>query len=297
MIKINFLGTSGSIPTAKRNHTAVLLTYNGDNILLDCGEGTQRQFKKARLNAMKITHILITHWHGDHTLGLPGLIQSLAISGYNKTLHIWGPKGIKTHIEILRKAFPFVSDINIQVKEANNKFFETDDFYLEAEKMVHGIPCNAYSFVQKEKIRIDKAKLKKTKIPSGPILQKLKQGKNISYEGKKFLAKNLIFKESSKKVSFVFDTADNKKIIPFVKNSDLLIIESTLDSSLEENALNIKHMTVKQDAQIAKKAKVKKLVLTHLSDRYEKDPSFILRESKKIFKNSILVKDFDSLSL
>ncbi len=88
MIKITFLGTSDQIPSAKRNHTAILLTYKGENILVDCGEGTQRQFRKARLNPCKITRLLITHWHGDHVLGIPGLLKTLALSGYNKTLSI-----------------------------------------------------------------------------------------------------------------------------------------------------------------------------------------------------------------
>ena len=88
MTKITFLGTSDQIPSRSRNHTSILLTYEGENILIDCGEGTQRQFRKANLNPCKITKILISHWHGDHVLGLPGLLSTLALSGYNKTLHI-----------------------------------------------------------------------------------------------------------------------------------------------------------------------------------------------------------------
>src|SRR3990167_2584674 len=95
MIKITFLGTSDSIPSSKRNHTAILLSCEGENILIDCGEGTQRQFRKMGLNPCKITKILITHWHADHVIGLIGLIKTLDISGYGKTLFIYGPRGIK----------------------------------------------------------------------------------------------------------------------------------------------------------------------------------------------------------
>src|SRR4030067_2460046 len=98
-IPITFLGTSQSIPTEKRNHTAVLLKYKDENILVDCGEGTQRQFRKAHLNPCKVTRILITHGHGDHVLGLPGLLSTLSLSGYQKTLCIYGPKGTKEFVK------------------------------------------------------------------------------------------------------------------------------------------------------------------------------------------------------
>ena len=103
MIKLTFLGTSDSIPTEERNHTSILLTYEGENILIDCGEGTQRQIRKAKLNPCKITRILITHWHGDHVLGIPGLLQTLSMSGYNKTLYIYGPEGTKKFMKELLK--------------------------------------------------------------------------------------------------------------------------------------------------------------------------------------------------
>ena len=102
MIKITFLGTSDSVPSLKRNHTAILLTYKGENILVDCGEGTQRQFRKAGLNPCKVTRILLTHKHADHTLGLPGLLKTLSLTGYQKTLFIYGPRGIKKFMENLR---------------------------------------------------------------------------------------------------------------------------------------------------------------------------------------------------
>ncbi len=293
MIKLTFLGTSDQIPSASRNHTSILLTYEGENILIDCGEGTQRQFRKAKLNPCKITRILITHWHGDHILGLPGLLSTLALSGYNKTLFIYGPRGTKKFISELFKVFNFKKQYKIEVEEVTGKFFDAKDFYLEAEKMQHGIPTNAYCFVKKGLIRIDKQKVKKVKLPQGPHLSKLKQGKDIIYEGKKYKAKNLTFKEEDKKVSFVFDTLDNKKITSFVKKSDVFVCDSSFSDELKNQAKEHLHMTVKQAAEQAKKAKVGKLVLIHLSQRYEKEPKRILNEAKKIFKNTILAKDLD----
>lgn len=297
-IKITFLGTSDAIPTAKRNHSAILLNYKNENILIDCGEGTQRQFRKTELNPCKITRLLITHWHGDHVLGIPGLLQTLSLSGYNKVLYIYGPKGTKYYMENIMEAFKFVGKYEIKVSEIfKGKFFETSDFFLEAEQMEHGTPAIAYNFVIKDKIRIDKKKLKKFKISEGPHLQNLKQGKEIIFEGKKYKAKDLTYLEKGKKISVVLDTAMNSRIEGFVKSADLFICESSFGPELEERAKEYKHMVVSQTASIAKKAKVKKLILTHISSRYEKNLNQILNEAKKIFKESYLVKDLDVLEI
>jgi ribonuclease Z len=293
MIKITFLGTADHIPSVRRNHTSVLLSYDKENILIDCGEGTQRQFRKARLNPCKVTRILITHWHGDHILGLPGLLSTLALSGYNKKLFIYGPKGIKRSLGDLLKTLNFRKEYEIEVQEVSGKFLETDDFMLEAEKMEHVSFCNAYFFVRKGKMKIDKSKLKKSKLPSTSLLKSLKEGKDVIYQGKKYLSKNFVFKEEDVKISFIFDTRMNNRIIPFVMNSDLLISESAFASDLEEQALEHMHLTSKQAAEIAKKSNSKKLILTHISQRYEKNFSKILDEAKSIFKNSFLAKDLD----
>jgi len=277
MIKLVFLGTSDATPSIRRNHTSIFLNYNEENMLIDCGEGTQRQIRKAGLNPCKITRILITHWHGDHVLGIPGILQTLSLTGYNKTLFIYGPKGTNEFMKNLFKTFVFTKNYPIEIKEVEGKFFETNDFYLEAELMSHNISCNAYVFVKKGKIKIDKKKLKKSGLPHGPVLKKIKEGEDVIYNKKKYSAKNLIFKENDEKISFIFDTSMNKKIVSFVKNSDLLICESTF-------ALDIK-------------SKSKKLILTHLSQRYEKNPGKILDEAQKIFKKSFLVNDLDVIEI
>ena len=143
-LKIHFLGTGSMIPSPRRGHPAFLLVYGGENILVDCGEGTQTQFRRAKLNPCKITRILITHWHGDHTFGLPGLLRTLSTSGYVKKLEIYGPSGFKRHMDDMFKAFGKIDEFEIEVKEVSGKFFENSDFYLEAERMIHVQPCNAY---------------------------------------------------------------------------------------------------------------------------------------------------------
>src|SRR3989344_3210899 len=129
-INITFLGTGNAVPTPKRNHTAILLQYKNENILIDCGEGTQRQFKIAEISPSKITRILITHWHGDHVLGLPGLLQTLAMQGYNKTLKLYGPKGTKHYMSLLQELVHI--KIPLEVYEVENQvFIDEKDFTIE----------------------------------------------------------------------------------------------------------------------------------------------------------------------
>ncbi|MFA4952892.1 MAG: ribonuclease Z [Candidatus Pacearchaeota archaeon] len=298
-IKITFLGTGGVIPTAKRNHIAIFLEYDSEGILVDCGEGTQRQFRKAKINPGKITKLLITHWHGDHILGIPGLLQTLALSGYKKTLKIYGPSGTKKFIGELLHVFHFVNEIKIEVKELDKEgiFFEDKNFLLESKKMSHGCPCNAYVFIEKGKLRIDKKKLLKSKLPFGPLLQKIKEGKDVVHNGKKYKAKDLTYMQGEKKISFVLDTGFNDKIVPLAKDSDLIIIESTYADDMKETAKDYKHLTSSQSAEIAKKAKVKKMILTHISQRYDKNPKRLLNEAREIFKNSFLVEDLESVEI
>ena len=297
-IKITFLGTSAQIPSANRNHSSILLNYEGENILIDCGEGIQRQFRIAKLNPCKVTRILITHWHSDHVLGIPGLLSTLALSGYNKSLYIYGPKGTKEFMRDLLKVFNFQKKYEIIVEEVGSgKFFETKDFFLGSEKMFHGIPTNAYNFVIKDKSRIDKGKLKKSKIPFGPLLGKLKQGKDIFYEGRKFKAKDFLYGEKGRKISIVMDTLINEKISLFVKDSDLLICEASFDSELEKQAKEHLHLTAKQCGEIAKKSKSKRLVLTHISQRYEQNLKKLLQDAKRIFKNTSIARDFEEINI
>lgn len=296
-IKLTFLGTGGMIPTESRNHPAFFLNYDGEGILVDCGEGTQLQFRKARLSPSKITRILLTHRHGDHTFGIPGLFRTLAMSGYKKNLMIYGPGKIKKVIDGVFEAFGSTTEYKISVQEASGKFFETKDFFLDAEKMTHGQLCNAYSFNLKGKIRIDKKKLRKYKIKEGKHLQQLKEGKDIHYNGKKYKAKELTYTEPGKKISFVLDTEFNDRIIPFVKNSDILVCESSFGTEFAEKAKEYQHLTSGQAGEIAKKANVKTLYLVHVSERYSQNHKTLLIQAKKHFKKVFLPNDLDSVEI
>jgi ribonuclease Z len=297
-IKITFLGTSNAVPTAKRSHTSILLSYKNENILIDCGEGTQRQFKYAKISPSKLSRILITHWHGDHILGLPGLFQTLAMNDYSRVLHLYGPKGTKHFISILKELVNIKIKLEVhEITETKKPIINEKEFHIDSKEMSHGLPSLAYAFQIKEKLRLDKSKLKKLKIPNSPLLGKLQQGKSIKLKGKTITSKQVAYKETGKKVSFILDTSMNNKAISLAQDSTLLICESSFSIKEKEMARKRKHLTASDAATIAKKANVNSLILTHISQRYEHNTSPILEEAKKVFKNTSIAKDLDEIEV
>jgi len=291
-MELTFLGTASMVPTTERNHSATFLSYNTHGILFDCGEGTQRQFRFAKLKPSKITKILITHWHGDHVLGLPGLLQTMASSGYVGTLELYGPKGSKAFLKKMMSSFKVEAKVKVKVKDVTKGvFFENDDFILEALPTKHSVPGLAFSFTEKDKRKINLKYLKKFGLAKNPILRNLQKGKDIVWQGKKIKADKATILIKGKKVTYITDTKYFDGLVSLALNSDLLICESTLADEFKERAIKCCHMTSSQAASIAKKAKVKKLFLTHFSQRY-KSVSLLKQEAKKTFKNVDTAKDF-----
>jgi ribonuclease Z len=291
------MGSGSSVPTAKRNHPGILLDYKAEHMLFDCGEGIQRQFRKARKNPCRLTRLFISHWHGDHVLGIPGLLQTLYLNDYGRTLEIYGPKGTKKYMEQLLKLFVYKSRIEFKIHEVSRgKIVDEGDFYVEALGMDHGAPSVAYAFVVKDKLRIDKKKLKALKVRNGPEIKKLVEGKDVVIDGKKVKSKSVTYLEKGRRVTFVFDTEDNANILKIARNADLFFCES---SYLDETALakDHKHMTCGQVASVAKKADVKKLILFHLSQRYEFREKDFLRVAKKKIKDVVVAEDLMTFSV
>lgn len=299
-MKLTFLGTSDAIPTKERNHTAVLLSYGSENLLFDCGEGTQRQFRCAGISPTKITRLFISHWHGDHVLGIPGVLQTLALSNYNKKLMIYGPKGTKESIGYFFRAFKWFlpRKINLSVKEITKegKVVSEKDFSVYARKLKH-YNCFGYRFEEKDRRRINMAFIRKQGIKPGPLLKKLQEGKNIKFNGKIIRAKDATFIVKGKVVAFVVDTAYTEEAVKLAKNADVLVCESSYLSHMKDLAKEYSHMTSDQAATIAKKAKVKKLFLTHISARHKKEFDTLLNEAKKVFPSSYLAKDLMSIEI
>ena len=294
-MKLVFLGTSAMVPTKERNVQSLYIDYNGDGILLDCGEGTQRQITLAGLNAQKIKTILISHWHGDHVSGLIGLIQTMGGIEKPFTLEVYGPIGTKEKMQHLLNSCYFDQRINIKIHEINPEkletFFENDDFMLQAIKLKHSIPCLGYNFIEKDKIKIDTKKVKAKGLKEGKWLQKIQKGESVKVKDKTIKPEDISFTIKGKKVSIIMDTAFNPNLILLSKDADLLISESVFAADLQELATKYKHMTSKDAATIAKQANVKKLILTHFSQRY-KTIKPVLDDARSVFKNVVAAQDF-----
>ena len=296
-MQLTFLGTSAMVPTKERNHSSALISYGSEGILIDCGEGTQRQIKIAGIKPSKVTKILISHWHGDHVLGIPGLIQTLAKNGYDKVLEIYGPEGTKEKITNMFKAFSFEDKIETKIHEITKKrFFEGNDFFLEALPLEHGIITIGFSFIEKDKRRINVDAVRKLGIPDGPLLGKLQSGKSITFKEKKITPEQATYVVNGKKISFIADTVPCNNALELAMNSDILVCESTYADKLEEKAAEYMHMTSKQAGLLANQAKAKKLILTHFSQRY-KTMEEIEDDAKDVFSNTICAYDFMKIKI
>tara|TARA_B100001287_G_C22681816_1_gene530890 strand:+ start:2823 stop:3731 length:909 start_codon:yes stop_codon:yes gene_type:complete len=302
-MKIRVLGTSSAFPTKYRNHSANLIKYSGELLLFDCGEGTQRQIRIAKENPQKISSIFISHWHGDHSFGISGLMQSMGMNRRTKKLRIYGPVGTKEKINMLMKVFESdklsytVEVFDIDPKNVET-IYENNLYKINAMKLVHTVDCIGFSFVEKDKIRINTDYLKSIGVPvMHPELKKLALEKNIEIDGKKINYKKSTYKELGKKVTIILDSSYDEKLVKLSKDSDLLICESTFSNKVKESAKKGGHMTSKEAAKLAKLSDSKKLLLTHFSQRY-KSVDELKSEAKSIYKKEIIMaKDFMELKV
>jgi ribonuclease Z len=302
-MKLKILGTSSAFPTKNRNQTAALFTYSGDSFLFDCGEGTQRQIRIARENPQKITKIFISHWHGDHVLGLPGLLMSMAMNQRKNPLEIYGPKGTEEKIKVIMKAYEHeTTNYKLIIHELSNiklkTICETDKYRINALKLKHPIPCFGFSFEEKTRLRIDTSYLKSKGIPTQHIgLKRLQRGKDVIIEGKKISAKKATYARHGKKFAITIDTAYYAPIIELAKDADLFVCESTFSNKIKSSAEKGGHMTTKEAARLGKQAKVKHLVLTHFSQRYRSTKE-LEREARSVFKGKLtMAKDFMEIKI
>ncbi len=292
MIELVFLGTSCMKPTKDRNPAAVLLQYKGEGLLFDCGEGTQRQLRLANIKPSKISKILLTHWHGDHVLGLPGLIQTIGSEGYEGVLEIYGPEGSIRFFENMKKSFYFDTVMDIKVVETTQGIvFENSNYSIEAKPLEHGVPIVGYSFMEKDRRRINLDFIKKKGIPEGPLLGRLQDGKVIEWKGKRVSPDEATKTVKGKKITYITDTMQTKNCYVLAKDSDILISEAVYTEELREKADEHRHMTAAQSAHIASESNSKRLILTHISQRY-RDAKPIEEEAKTLFKNVTCAHDF-----
>ena len=301
-MEITFLGTSAMVPTKERNVTGIFLRYKNEGILLDCGEGTQRQMNIAEINRNSVTKILVSHWHGDHVSGIVGLLQTMANKEANPTVDIYGPKGTEEHVKHMIKMVIFDIQINLLVHELNPKkdeilkVVETEDYIIECASLDHKVPCIGYSFIEKDKLNIDPSKMKKLGIKEGPHLRKIKDGKAITYKGKDVNPEDITYMVPGKKITYIADTGVCENCTKLAEGADLLISESVYASVMQDKAEEYRHLTAKDAAMIASQADAKRLVLTHFSQRY-KTVEEIEENAKMIFPNTTCAYDFMKLKI
>ncbi|MBW3004595.1 ribonuclease Z, partial [Candidatus Woesearchaeota archaeon] len=269
-----------------------LLTYKAEGLLFDCGEGMQRQLKQAGISFSKITRIFLSHWHGDHMLGLPGLLQSMAMHEYTKELKIYGPPGSKQKFSKLLDAFESTYPIEATMHEIKEgKFLDTKDFYVEAYPLSHRTKCYGYRFVEKDKRKIKTSALKKLGVPEGPLVGKLQEGKTITVKARKIRPEEVSTIVKGRIFAFISDTRPNKNCKKIAKDADVLLCEATYSSEHKNKAEEHFHMTAVEAAQIASQSNAKKLVLTHFSARY-KDESALEEDARTVFDNTLAARDF-----
>lgn len=299
-LSILFLGTGGSWPSVKRNVSSVALKRASEIILFDCGEGTQRQFQKSKLSYMQISKIFITHFHGDHFLGIPGLIQTMQLNDREIPLHIYGPKGIDLLLEQLLSLGYFKPKYKIVAHEVENgDVLDFEGYKIHVLSVKHGIPALAYSLIENMRPgKFDKPKALKLGIPEGPLFSKLQHGKTITLkDGRKIKPETVLGpSRMGRKIVISGDTKPIDEMINFSKNADVLIHEATFDNELEDIAGDYGHTTARQAAEIAQKANVEKLLLIHISPRYL-DTDVFEKEARSIFKNSFVSKDFQEIEI
>jgi len=299
-LNIIFLGTGGSWPTVKRNVTSIAIKRGREIILFDCGEGTQRQFQKSKLSYMQISKIFITHFHGDHFLGIPGLIQTMQLNDREKPLHIYGPKGmVDLTKQLLSLGYfkPSYELIAHEIDEVDELDF--NEYKIKPFRVNHGIPALGYSLIENKRPgKFNKKKALELGIPEGPFFSRIQKGQTITLENGKKITPEMILgpARDGRKIVISGDTRPIKKIIDFSKDADVLIHEATFSSEFKDIAGDYGHSTSIDAANIAKKANVKKLFLTHISPRHL-DASELEKEARNIFKNSFVPRDFQEIEV
>lgn len=298
MIRITFLGTSAGIPTSKRGLPAIAIKIGGDLLLLDCGEGCQRQMMTAKIRFGSLKRILITHLHGDHVFGLPGLLHTFSLMNRENDLEIYGPPGLTEFIS----CFVNITQLTYKVKitELNDgEVLNFKDYKIAVKTTDHTLINYAYAIIEKEKpgkFHPEKAQL--LGIPRGPLWRKLQMGNKVELpDGRVVNPWEVVDKpRPGLKIIYTGDTARFRELIDFSKGADVLIHEATFESSMINKAIEEKHSTAAQAAEIAREAKVKFLILTHISPRYDRYDGHY-NEAAKIFNNTIVAEDFKTINL
>lgn len=290
---VTILGSSSATPIYNRNPTSQALNINEHVYLIDCGEGTQQQMLRFDVKPGKIDHIFISHLHGDHYLGLIGLLSSMHLNGRKKAVQLFGPPDLKKVIDVHFEAS--WTHINFEIlfyplqTESSQIILDNQDITVETIILNHRIPCTGFLFRQKiPLLKLDPQKLEQYQVGRNQFF-KLKQGEDFTTETGEVIANSLltIKPEPPKSYAYCSDTLAGEDYLPQIQNVDFLYHEATFMDNLLARAVETHHTTALQAGQIAKKAAVKKLLIGHFSARY-KTLEGLLEEARSVFPETEL---------
>ncbi|WP_010917488.1 ribonuclease Z [Thermoplasma volcanium] len=290
-IKIVFFGTGGSWPTPIRAMPGVGIQIDDVFNLFDCGEGTQKQIMKSKWSFMSIDNIFITHFHGDHFLGLIGLVQSMSFNNRTKDLNIFGPRGAIGIISNAINIGYYTLRFRINVYELEpDKTYDLGKFLLKTTLNDHPVPALSYTIEEKDIIRVDPQKAKELGIPS-KIIEKIRDNGTYEYRGRKYSIDEISGGiRKGRKIVYTGDTKPMQKMADFAKHADVLIHDTTTDSSFEPAVNQFGHSSAKQAARIARDAGVSRLFLYHYSPRIT-DVSPLVDDARAEFQESYASED------
>jgi ribonuclease Z len=311
-VQVTFLGTSSGVPTRGRNVSAVALRLpqRSELWLFDCGEGTQHQFLRSELRVSQLSRVFITHMHGDHVLGLPGLLASLGLAGACTGIDLYGPDPLRDYLEgVLRTTstrigYPVRSHKVKNAAASGELVLDDGDLTVRCTSLTHRVPAYAYRVDQKPRAgRFDIEQARALGIPPGPIYAELKKGRTVTLDDGRIIKGTSLCGPERPGASVVYctDTVFCEAAVELAQGADLLIHESTFSHAEAEMAFARQHSTSTMAAQTALAASVKQLALTHLSPRYVPGnpvtPDDLLNEAQAIFANTVLAKDFLSIDV
>lgn len=303
MIDLTLLGSGGGMPIPERYLSSLLISYKGRKILIDAGEGTQVSMREFHTGFRSLDIICISHLHGDHIFGLPGLLSTLSNSGRKAPITIIGPRDLKRILEGLLRSLEFLSfdiklienpekDLKFTISKGILELVEADENYedilISTLKLEHSSPCLAYSFYIPRSPKFHREKAMENNVPK-LIWSKLQKGKTVEVEGKTYKPSMVLGEERKGiKISFVTDTRPIEEIVSFVKGSDLFVCEWTYgDDEDRKKAVKNMHMTFREAGKLAKKAEVKELVVTHFSAAL-KNPNKYKENAGEEFSNTVI---------
>ncbi len=297
MFQVQTLGTSSALPIPGRGVSSQVISYNDKHYLIDCGEGTQTQMMRFKTKMHRIEAIFISHLHGDHILGLPGLLSSFSLEGREKPLKIHAPANVRSLLDTVFQltmsylSYP-IEIIPLEDFYVGQTIFQTDSLAVKLLPLKHRIYCRGFLFYEiNKKPKFDFYKAKELDIPNN-YFHLLKLGNNITLDDGRYILAEQVLNPPDLPKSFAYcsDTAYYPELVPHIQGVNLLYHEATFAQSEQKRATETAHSTATEAATIAQHANVKQLLLGHFSARY-KDLSVLLNEAKSVFPNTYLAND------